>query len=292
MKRFLVHSSYFIFPLIILLIIIWAQPVDDAQKWNRIRGNCFKSSCNFNVLSDSTNIDVAFIGSSRTICTINQTTLSQKWNKRVVNLGHCRYGRNLQFEYAKILFENHDPTHLFIEINQDEDWYGHFDYGNVASTEDLFHSARTHNPKFLRDLKRNFIMKFDLVQRSLFKNQYKEDDCVVGFKANPEGKIALTPFEDSPVNTKKQRRHNEHYLEKIIDLCNTNNCAFTFVYLPAFGLLDEQPHYESYYSRQAEIIFPPDSLDRSKYWFDQSHMVGSAAVVVTTVIDQYYSSLK
>ena len=133
-------------------------------------------------------------------------------------------------------------------------------------------------------------MKFDLFQRSLLNHHYKEDDCVVGFKANPEATAALTPFENSPVNTKQQRRQNEHYLEKIIELCKANNCAFTFIYLPAFGLLDQPPHYESYYSSQAEIIFPPDSLDQPQYWFDQSHMVETAAEVVTTVVDHYYNS--
>lgn len=260
--------------------------------WNRINGNCFKASCNYNVLSDSINIDVAFIGSSRTICTIDQTTLSQKWDMHVVNLGHCRYGRNLQFEYAKMLFNKHNPVHLFIEINQDEDWYGHFDFGNVASTQELLQSFSTSNPKFFRDLKRNFIMKFDLFQRGLLHNPIEEDDCTVGYKPYFDTVPGFRPFKDSPINTKNQRWHSEFYLERIIELCKANDCAFTFYYLPAFGLLDEAPHYESYYTTKADIIYPPDTLDQRKYWHDQSHMVEPAAIIITKVISEKFRPLK
>ena len=292
MKRFLIHSTAILLPAILLLVVVWWMPVDDKQKWNRINGNCFKSSCNFNVLSGSANIDVAFIGSSRTICTIDQTALSQKWNMDVVNLGHCRYGRNLQYEYVKMLFEHYDLKHLYIEINQDEDWYGHFDYGNVASTGDLFRSAGTSNPKLFRDLKRNFVMKFDLAQRKLLKKPYKESDCLVGYKPNLDTVPGVKPFENSPVNTKSQRRHSEYYLEQIVDLCNANECPFTFVYLPAFGLLDEPPHYEQYYLEKGTIIYPPDTLDQRQYWTDQSHMIKVAAEALTEVIGEEYPPLK
>lgn len=281
------HGTLILLPAVLLLAYMWWQPVNKLHAWNRVSGNCYKAICNYNMLLDSTAIDIAFIGSSRTICTIDQTTLSQNWNAHVVNLGHCRYGRNLQYEYAKLLFQHHLPKHVFIEINQDEDWYGHYDYGNVTHVSDILSNNPLSNVKLFRDVKTNFRASFDLWQRNLLNNPYPVSNCLNGFGPRTDKTPNLVPFTKAPVNSPKQRAYSEYFLEKIIALCQKNECSFSFIYLPAYGLLDQPPNHIDYYTAKAPIVYLPDSLDQHKFWADQSHLNQKASEVVTTVLTHH-----
>jgi hypothetical protein len=290
LKRFLAHISFFILPIVALLLLIWGNDVSERQKWNRLTGNCYKSACNYSLIYDAdSNIDIAFIGSSRMFCSVNDTVLSKSWNKNVVNLGYCRPGRNLQYKLLQMLFDDHKPSRIFIEINQDEDWYGHFDFGNVATTKEVIGSLSDKNPKFLRDLKNNFVMKFDLTQRKWFNRPYENNYCSTGSTYREDTTLNLTPQAFADTNTKEQRYVSELYFERMVSLCNAEGCEVTFIYLPRFGLLDQEPHYVDYYHSFGEIIYPPADLDRAGFWADASHFNKQASIRFTDYLGRNFN---
>ena len=197
-------------------------------------------------------------------------------------MGHCRPGRNLHFELLTLLLENHEPQAVFIEINQDEDWYGHFDFGNVATTSQVIQSYNDKNPKFLRDLKLNFIMKYDLFQRSLLNRPYTGEFCESGYIHNGGNAKDLIPSTSADTNTLNQRFTSERYLQKMVDLCAKKNVKVFFHYLPALGLTDYSPHYIDFYNKRGTIISPPDTLKNNELWGDASHLNFKGAEIYTT----------
>ena len=282
MKPFIKHISLFLVPVIVYLFFVWGTNPTEQSRWDRVKGNCPKSSCLYNLINDtSANIDVAFIGTSRTLNSVIDTSLGTVWNKKVANLGYCRQGRNLQFHILSLLFSKHSPEFVFIEINQDEDWYGHFDFGNILNTKAVFTSITDKNPKYLRDVRQNFVMKYDLFQREIKNTPYNTDCCSSGYFKRLDKEPNLTPATSAAINTKEQRSYSEQYLEKMIALCAANNCKVRFVYLPTFGLLDYPPHYLNYYLQFGEIIYPPAELNAEKYWSDKSHFTGQASIIFT-----------
>jgi hypothetical protein len=235
------------------------------------------------------NIDIAFIGTSRTMNAIIDTILSKAWKKRVVNLGYCRPGRSMHYKILELLLAHHSPELVFIELNQEEDWYGHFDYGNVATTSEVFHSASSHNPKYFRDIKNNFVMKYDLFQKQLFKTTYPSVNCNSGFGNTLVPGEDLNPVDHIDTNTKDQRFTSEYYLQQIFTLAKRNNCKVGFHYLPSNGLIEYPPHELDYYEKHGPVLFPPKSLKQQRLWADNSHLVLKGAELYTDHLIQTVS---
>ena len=290
MKRFLKHSVLFSIPVLGYLVTVWWHPVAQEQQWNRITGNCSKSACIYHLTEQNqAPIDVAFIGTSRTMNAVNDTLLSQVWGLNVINLGYCRPGRNVHFEIVRMLLEKHKPKALFVEVNQEEDWYGHFDYGNVASTHDVLWSVNSRNPKYFRDVKRNFIMKYDLFQNTVRNESYASENCTQGFGNILQPGQALNPVTYTDTNNASQVYASFYYLENLISLAQKSGCKIYFHYLPALGLVNYDPHHLAYYQSYGPVIFPPSDLEKKELWADNSHIIPEGAMIYSTYLAQNIS---
>ncbi len=293
MKRFLKNLLLFSLPVILLLAYILNQEFSKEQKWSRINGNCPKAACLYHLIHNSAkNIDIAFVGSSRTLNAINDTNLTRRLGLHVANLGYCRFGRNLQYLICKDLFENQKPKMLFIEVGVTEDWYGHFDYGNIACGKDVLLSVSDGNPKFLRDVKTNAFMKLNLFQNKILGKHYDTSDCISGFYSETKPHKKLKKSGLIPANSKSTRRNSEIYLEKIIALCKQNNCAIFFHFLPNYGGHSFKPHYIDYYRKQGVVISGLPELDKSKYWNDISHFNRLGSAVYSEYIFNFIETVK
>ena len=267
-------------PIIGYLLAVWWRPVNQEQQWNRITGNCSKSACIYHLTQKNpANIDVAFIGTSRTMNAVNDTMLSKTWGLNIINLGYCRPGRNVHFEIAQMLFKNHRPKALFIEVNQEEDWYGHFDFGNIARTHDVLISLNSRNPKYLRDLKNNFIMKYDLFQKTLSNESYPPENCTQGFGNILQPGTTLSPVSYTDTNSASQVYTSFYYLEELLALAQKSGCKIYFHYLPALGLVAYKPHHLDYYAAYGSVIFPPTELEDPELWADNSHVIPQGAQI-------------
>ena len=273
------------------LTFVWWRPVSQEQQWNRIVGNCSKSACLYNLTQDTAqNIDVAFIGTSRTMNAVNDSALSKAWHRRVVNLGYCRPGRNMHLEIFKLLLKKNHPAIVFIELNQEEDWYGHFDFGNVATTKEVFYSLQSKNPKFLRDVKQNFIMKYDLFQNNIKDQAYPGEFCFWGFGNILQRGKNLTAVSFADTNTANQRFTSNFYLEQIIQLATKHNIRLFFHYLPAYGLIEYQPHQLQFYQKYGEVVMPPHALENEKFWSDNSHLTLDGAILYSQFLQDTVSA--
>jgi hypothetical protein len=279
LKRFLKHIVLFGLPVFGLVLLIWAAPVSIEQRWNRLFENCSKSACIYNLtIKNKQNIDVAFVGSSRTMAAVKDSLLSKMWQSNVANLGYCRPGRNVQFEILKLLFTNHKPRVVFIEISQDEDWYGHFDFGNVASTQNVLASVKDKNPKFIRDVANNFTMKFDLFQRqNIFNQPYAGSNCRWGNWPAGESTADFSAILVADTNTISQRHTSELYLKKMVALCQKNGARVVFTYLPTFGLSGKKPNYLEFYLNYGTVVLDPIAFTQKRFWADASHLTPEAA---------------
>ncbi len=232
---------------------------------------------------------MAFLGTSRTMNAVNDSALSKAWKLRVANLGYCRPGRNVQLEILKLLLANHSPKAILVEVNQEEDWYGHFDFGNVVTTQEVLSSFHSKNPKFLRDVKQNFVMKFDLFQNRILNTSYATENCNWGFSNILAAGTGLNPVSFADTNSTDQRFTSLFYLKQIIDLAKQNNCSVFFHYLPTFGLSAYRPHLEDYYNQSGRLVYPPASLSNKSFWADNSHIILAGSKIYTDHLIQEIS---
>lgn len=290
MKKFVSQIAFYGLPILVFLVWVWFKPLDQNKSWDRINDNCPKASCLIKLIQQDNPIDAVFIGSSRTMNAINDTTLIKKTGLNVVNLGYCRHGRNLQLHILQEVFKHHTPKRVFIEVGIDEDWYGHLDFANIVSTSNVLKSITYKNPKYLRDIKYSFVAHYDLFQRDVLFNPYYSHTCDYGYMGRTDTN-SLTPKDLPKPNTKNQRYTSEKYLEQMLNLCSKNKAKVIFTYLPAFGRHSFEPHYKEYYEAKGVLLSGLSVLNDKKYWSDNSHLNIEGSKVYTDYL-LYTDALK
>src|SRR4051812_32433524 len=110
MKR---RIKYLIFILLIItgvLIVFFTKPSPEFLFANAA-GDCSgRSTFMYNALyTNQTNADVVFFGSSQTMNSINDSLLNTFGKQKFLNLGYCRYGRNLDYFFIENYCNHHQP---------------------------------------------------------------------------------------------------------------------------------------------------------------------------------------
>ncbi len=72
------------------------------------------------IYQNKTEKDVVLFGSSKTMCGINDSLLNQIGKERILNLGYCRFGRNLDMFFIKEYCKTHHPKKIVLEVRQIE----------------------------------------------------------------------------------------------------------------------------------------------------------------------------
>src|SRR5687767_9647068 len=110
MRKFILHTTLFLLPLLAGATIIFFLPTDRKRSYHYLTKDCEGRGAWMyrRIFERPEPVDVAFLGSSHTINGINDTLINQQLiGKKMTacNLGYCRLGRDLQLVLIKHLIE-------------------------------------------------------------------------------------------------------------------------------------------------------------------------------------------
>lgn len=288
MKRLYKHTILFLLPVFLLVIIL---PVKKRLKYQGLENDCFNHAIwiHDRLYQNSKPVDIAILGSSRTINGVNDKLMEQKlekYDKAVVNFGYCRLGRNLSYTLLKEIVKTKKPEYLVIEISRGEDRYSHPVFPNIAVTFDVLFANPFFNRDFLSDIHTHISYKIELWQEFLFRNKPEAPVRTSDFGfASSADTIAIEKLE--AVKTERSKPKPELnkleqiffmsfpkiYLKKIHRLCRKNNIDILFLYIPQYGTSQFIPNEYNTYIRYGKVIFPPASIfDNPCYWHDDEHL--------------------
>lgn len=288
MKKFIKNIGIILAPVLLLIFLL---PVHRRDRYAGMKDDCFNHGIwMYDRLHENKKaVDIAFLGSSHTINGINDELIEdslKKYNLNVANLGYCRLGRNLTYTLVKEIITTKKPKVIIIEVLEDEDRYSHPVFPNIGYFSDLAFPTLLFNRDIVSDWKEAFLYKLQLNQNNLFGQQQPKINT-----DNPFGFASSTTFADTKSlenarksnllknNTLSNSARNFYmcyprsYLNKIQTLCQQENIALYFLYLPAFGNCEKTPAEAATYQKIGKLILPPCRILNNKtYWADELHL--------------------
>ncbi|OGU68408.1 MAG: hypothetical protein A2X62_15550, partial [Stygiobacter sp. GWC2_38_9] len=243
-------------------------------------------------------VDVAFIGSSHTLHAIQEKKMEKlrELNLHVVNLGYCRYGRNIEFSILKMLLKHKSPKLIVIEVHEDEEKNSHDIFPYLAETEDLLLTPTLFNRDYFSDLFHGGSARLEFFKaKYIFRKKYPDPTSeLYGYAATDRIATEFELDENSRLWQKRlshtnlekiekvQLKYPFAYLEKMICLIKEKNIPIQFVYLPDSGSKLKNPKHSSFYQDIASLLIPPQTIfnDRSN-WMDASHLNDNGSEILS-----------
>jgi len=238
-------------------------------------------------LLDPRPIDIVFIGTSHFIQSVNEDTLALHMGiapASIANLGHCLYGRDMQYLILKELLKKHDPKLVVIEVREEEVYIRHSDFACFCSPIDFFEVLPFFKGRRAL-IKEALSCRVRSIQRAIFKHPYNSNHTVTrGFRSGKgviEPKKALAARDKHSAIQRSAKLGNEkfpfYYLEKMQALCQDRNTEVRFLYIPDFNSA-EKPQHLLEYEKMGKVLLPPRHLitDPNNY-FEFNHLNTKAA---------------
>jgi hypothetical protein len=311
MRKILLKLLLFSGVLLLPAMGLFMLPYSGKFARHFIENDCYNHGAwIFDRITDNpTPIDIAFIGSSHTIHAFQEKSiealLPEKLN--IVNLGYCRFGRNLEYLFVKELLAHKKPRLIVIEVHEDEEKNSHDIFPFLAGTTDLLYTPTLVNRDYISDLFNGASARLEqLKAQYIFHKKYPEPD------QNPYGygesdRVAaddeLAKNEkawrerlsrsQTPFLEELQLRFPLRYLDKTVSMARKKNIQIIFVYLPEFGSKLKKPLRYNYYQAVGPVLLPPDSILASRNnWMDATHFNDAGAKKISDWIScELYSVL-
>lgn len=297
MKNWLRNIALFALPLLIIAITIFAMPVDSKYAYNYIaKGGCqarppwiYK-----HLFEDTSNIDIAFIGTSHTMGAVNdsflQAAIDTVLHKGYAckNISFCGFGRNLDYLIAKDLLEHKHPRMIVLEVRENESHTGHMSFPYLATAADLTAAPKFINQSYLPDLYKAFLFKLqylrEFVTHEDAKRAMQVPDDVYGYNvltqiANPndlEKALNKTKVKEER-NIKQVEYAMEtvpmYYVNAIAQLAKQHNAQLVLLYLPAYNRIVSDDEIRAKYAHYGTVIIPDSTIliDKNN-WADNEHL--------------------
>lgn len=286
MKRLLKNIILFCIPLLVVLIIL---PVDKRSKYQGLEDDCFNHGIwvHDRVFNNEKPIDIAFLGSSRTINGIDDELItSQLVGVNAINLGYCRLGRNLTYVLLKEISQAQGLKAVVVEVREKEDRYSHPIFPHLAYSQDAILPNPFFNRDMLSDMWTHFAYKIEVTQDVIYRQgtSFPISENAFGFTSHTE--TASTAYLDEVLQKKsvpkkqasqtEQDFHNNYarvYLRKISNYCSQNDIELYFLFMPGYGTPDETPGEYETYQKYGKVLIPPRKIfTKQSNWFDENHL--------------------
>lgn len=230
--------------------------------------------------------ETVLFGSSRTMNGIQDSLLNSLPGKKFLNLGYCRFGRNLDYFFIEEYCKYHHPETIVLEVRAQEDANSHAVAPFFLSVPQLAKDAFTGNPKAVGDLYNKWLCNLKFVRSSLFNKPLRLDTQIAiayGFwhSGKPIGlqKLEEERSRDSIKWLEEKGKHqelnsnSEFYFKKLKQLCGEKKITLYFLYLPNYGNGKGEPAQAAEYRSYGNLLLPPDSLvNNAQYFSDFSHL--------------------
>jgi hypothetical protein len=297
MRKLFIHIILFLLPILIVLLL---YPVNKRLRYISLKDDCFNHGIwlHDRIFENPLPVDIAFLGSSHTINAIDdhqvETILEEK-KLRVLNLGYCRLGRNMDYALLKELLLSKKPKLVVLEITETENRYSHPIFPYIATQKDVLLPALFFNRDVVKDAYTAMAFKTELIQEQLFQNNPSPaiDLHAYGFAghADTASKELLTKFFKERHLPEKKQSSLEHafymafpkaYLKKTVQLCKENKIRICFLYLPAFGTSRSIPSEMELYKTYGTVLIPPSTIfDNTSNWFDENHLNKNGTAILS-----------
>ncbi len=285
MKKLTLHLLLFLFPIFLGILII---PISPKQLSSGLKNDCHnRASWMYSRLYENSKpIDLAFIGSSRTMNSVNDRELQQELPQlSTVNFAYCRYGRNLQLRLLKNLVEKKHLQYLVLEVRVDENPFSHPIFPYLATNKDLIQSQPLFNKDYISDWSKSWQYRLQLSKEKLWGNKIEDKHSTNTFGFTPqEYSISINELDSirqkrlatqRPSGFKRDMDdyYPEQYLKRISKYCKSHNIKLYFLYLPALGRNSPAPNNAEKYREMGSLLLPPSSIFTNlNNWTDGNHL--------------------
>jgi hypothetical protein len=287
MKKFLLRLILFMLP---LLVILLALPVNKRLFYRGLKENCMNQGIWIydRINNNSKPVDIVFLGSSHTCNGISDSLIERllaEKNLKVVNLGYCQLGNNLQYVLLKEAVKTKKIKILVFEVREEENRFGHPAFAYLADSKDVLSAAPLFNQQLFEDYYRHCYYKLEVIRKFLFGTLENEAIQTNDFGFSCSAEASSPDFLDdikrrrsaskfiSGLERDVKMRFARTYIAKIADVCHEQNIRMLFLYLPGYGsILDKPMEYDTYIKYGTVLIPPKEILDKKENWHDEDHL--------------------
>ncbi|MBX7204966.1 MAG: hypothetical protein K1X81_06045 [Bacteroidia bacterium] len=278
MKKFLLRGLQFSLVPLGLCIGLLFLPYDRKAACLTIKDDCYNRSMWIfeKLFHHPTEADLVFFGTSRTTAAINDTLIEQRLNEkkqnktRVINLGYCRFGQNLQYVFLKELLKHHTPEKVVLEIRQDPDQPAHMHFPYFADGADLISTHAFFHHNYFGDMATGLYYRLRNLNSTTIDSGYAPLSC--GYQGIP----FPLPFDTTDIDYQvknKEPDENMWYFLKGVELLKKHQVKIVFLFIPRFGRYQTHPNYIDWYKNYGEVLIPPDSLCKTPcFWANIDHV--------------------
>lgn len=299
MKKFLKYSLIFLLPFLAGIIILFRMPYSKKFAYHYIEDNCFNRGTWIydRIFENSTPIDIAFIGTSHTMNSVNDSLLIQfvpgNQDLKIANLGFCWQGYNAEYIILKDLFDQKDPKTIVIEVREWTENDNHIIFPYIADAHDIMHQPYFSKPDCISNFYTAGLSRWEYFRFGFKKlNLQKPSNDLFGFEprgdtltsaqSEKQKQFQVKNFGEDGTHLKNNvRDFDAFYLNKMIELCYANNAALYFLYLPAYGDIINKPADETFFKNYQVIIPDKEILNNRSNWSNTSHLNEAGAAAFT-----------
>ena len=253
------------------------------------------------IKEDPRPVDVAFIGSSLTMCGIHDSLLTAVLGARlqksvqVANLGTCFFGRDMHLMMVQRLLAHRLPSHVVLEVRTQENKGLNKSFYKLAKGEEYYSGSWAHTLTNVEVQKQTW--KGARVQLRRYLSQQlgwdttRIDYDTTGYLHRFRGKQTMRPEQIPAKRALKEIPHDlikgtefklsqttgKHYLEEIRDLLHAKGVRFILLYYPTYpDHADQQPMLQTYYETIADEVWlpPSDIFEPEGHFMDPQHLNG------------------
>lgn len=293
LARFVVRVVLFLVPLAVGGMLLLAAPLDRTFAWHFVRGDCWERGVELDdrMRGGGPPIDVAFLGTSRTIHGIDEAAIQQELDNRgvgrhIANFGYCRNGRNMQTALARDLLATQPVRHLVVEVENREFPEGHAMFGYVAATEDLWARPGDRGWAYVTDAYHGFLVRLDEAKARFLglplptASAPKPKPRIRGIdRVAPPEELGRTKAKRQARAAQRERpsaqRNRLGYAElhRLKGLAEATGTKLHFLYLTSYGEPWARVWSRDLYESMGDVWIPPRGIfEDPANWFDRNHV--------------------
>ncbi len=298
--KYTLLSLVFLLPLAIILFI---EP-DRRFLFENARGDCSgRAFFMYKAIYESEyNPEIVYFGSSRTMNSVNDSLLSKGSEFRHLNMGYCRFGRNMDCFFIKEYLQHHQPKSIVVEIRELEDGVAHPLTPFLLPLKDVATEAKHLDPNFFTHVYDKFLCNLKYLRAQIFQNDSsfkRQVNIYSGYWPRQELANPLTLWNERRKDSLKlhvddhynvaMNNSSASYFEEMAGLCKEKNIKVYYLYLPSFGNVCTLPALKKEYTKYGQLILAPDSIWKNAGNFsDYGHLNQKGAHVLSVWLQKQH----
>ncbi|MFN0201808.1 MAG: hypothetical protein ACKVTZ_09820 [Bacteroidia bacterium] len=293
-KRSILKAALFLAPGFLFIYFLIQSPLDKYFAFQYVGSTCYQHGKWIlqRIEKEKRPIDIAFVGSSKTLHAIQDSLLETQLNQRlqknihVANLGYCGPTMNMQYFFVKELLKHQKPAYLFIEAGFNIARANHLDFGYVADWEDIIHSPQ-QGAEYRENIQKALTIRLLNIRQKLlhipeiqaipqgfygYAQDNKQATAEELAAYTQESKQFFSHFHPDKMEA-YQRHHKSAFVElaALMKLIPKETKVYFFL-LKEYGMPNECFN-KATFLQYAPLLITPDSLwDKNTAWMDRVHL--------------------